>query len=90
VVLVQFVVTVRDRDRFARTFDDWRDRMEADGAKDPQLYWNENEPNQVSMMAWWESHDAMMESSDRTGDQFQEEAGTVGLDWDTYIWTEFE
>ena len=87
-VLVQFVVTVPDKDRFISAYDDWRDRFEADGGKDGHLYWDENEPNRVSMMSWWESHDAMMESSEKSGDQFQEEAGTVGLDWDTYIWHE--
>lgn len=37
-------------------------------------------------MTEWESHDQMMESSERWGDPFQEAAGTVGLEWETRIW----
>ncbi len=85
-VLVQFRVTVADVDRFVAAFTKWRDTFEQDGARDQRLYQSESNPNELTMMAEWESHDAMMESSERRGDPFQEDAGTVGLEWETRIW----
>ena len=85
-VLVQFRVTVPDVDRFKRAVEKWKDAFEADGARNQQLYVAESQPNEVTMMAEWESHDAMMESSDKRGEDFQADAGTEGLDWETRIW----
>ncbi|HXF35897.1 MAG TPA: antibiotic biosynthesis monooxygenase [Actinomycetota bacterium] len=85
-VLVQFRVTVPDVDRFVAAFTTWRDTFEQDGARDQRLYRSESNPNELTMMAEWESHHAMMESSERRGDAFQEDAGTVGLEWETWIW----
>jgi hypothetical protein len=36
----------------------------------------------------WESHDAMMAGTDRFGDDFNRDAGTEGLEWETRIWHE--
>ena len=85
-VLVQFRVTVPDVDRFKAAVEKWKDTFEADGARNQQLYVAEAEPNEVTMMAEWESHDAMMESSDKRGEDFQADAGTEGVDWETRIW----
>ena len=38
------------------------------------------------MLAEWDSHDAMMESSEKSGEAFQADAGTEGLEWETRIW----
>ena len=40
----------------------------------------------VSVISEWESHDQMHEASEKHGDQFNEEAGTAGLQWTTHIW----
>lgn len=85
-VLVQFRVTVSDVDRFKAAFEKHLEEMKSDGAVNPQLWSGEANPNELSMMAEWESHDAMMESSDKRGDEFQADAGTEGLDWETRIW----
>jgi quinol monooxygenase YgiN len=85
-VLVQFRVTVPHVDRFMAAFEKWRDTFEEDGARDQRLYQSESDRNEITMMAEWESHDAMMESSDKRGDEFQADAGTEGLEWETRIW----
>ena len=85
-VLVQFRVTVPDVDQFKAAYEKWRDAFERDGAGDQRLYRSESDPNEITMMAEWESHDAMMVSSDKRGDAFQADAGTQGLEWETRIW----
>lgn len=85
-VLGQFRVTVPDVGRFRAAFEKHLEEMKSDGAVNPQLWSSEANPNEVSMMAEWESHDAMMESSDKRGDEFQADAGTEGLEWETRIW----
>ena len=85
-VLVQFRVTVPDVAKFKAAYEKWRDAFEQDGAGDQRLYRSESDPNEITMMAEWESHDAMMVSSDKRGDAFQADAGTQGLEWETRIW----
>jgi len=84
-VLVEFRVTVPDVDRFKAAYDTWRETFGHDGAGDQRLYQSESNPNELTMMAERESHDAMMVSSDKRGDAFQADAGTEGLDWETRI-----
>jgi quinol monooxygenase YgiN len=84
-VLVQFRVTVPDVDHFTSAYEKWRDTFQQDGAADQRLYQSESNPNELTMMAEWESHDAMMVSSDKRGDAFQADAGTEGLEWETRI-----
>ncbi len=85
-VLVQFRLTVSDVDRFKAAYEKWKGVFEQDGGKNGALYQSESDPNEITMMAEWESHDAMMESSEKSGDSFQADAGTEGLDWETRIW----
>ncbi len=85
-VLVQFRVTVPDVDRFKAAFEKHVEEMKSDGAVNARLWVSEAQPNEITMMAEWESHDAMMVSSDKRGDEFQADAGTEGLDWETRIW----
>jgi hypothetical protein len=40
----------------------------------------------VCTLSEWESHDAMMAATDRFGDDFNRDAGTEGLEWETRIW----
>jgi hypothetical protein len=35
----------------------------------------------------WDSHDSFHTSSDKYGDEFNQRAGTEGLDWRTGVWT---
>lgn len=85
-VLVQFRVRVPDVERFKAAYEELRPLAEQDGARNQALYQAENDPNELTMMAEWDSHDAMHESSEKRGDEFQGKAGTVGLDWETRIW----
>ena len=85
-VLVQFRVRVSDVDRFKNAFEKWRAKFEEDGARNAELYTAESDPQEIGWFAEWDSHDAMMESSERYGEQFQADAGTQGLDWETRIW----
>ena len=85
-VLVQFRVVVPDVERFKATMAKYAPNFEADGARNQQAWVSESDPNEVTTMAEWESHDQMMASTDRWGDAFNAEAGTEGLDWETRIW----
>ena len=85
-VLVQFRVTVPDVDRFVHAYKKHTPFFEEDGGRNGAVYMSESAPNEVTMMAEWDSHDAMMESSEKRGEAFQADAGTEGLDWETRIW----
>lgn len=85
-VLVQFIVKVSDVDRFVATSEKFAPMMVEMGGKQGAVYEDENEPGLVCTISEWESHDQMHAASEKYGDQFNEEAGTEGLDWATHIW----
>ena len=53
---------------------------------DGKPFTSEADPSEIGFFAEWDSHDQMMESSERSGEAFQADAGTQGLDWETRIW----
>jgi quinol monooxygenase YgiN len=85
-VLVQFRVTVPDVDKFKAAWEELKPAAQQDGARNQALYQAESNPNEITMMAEWDSHDAMHESSEKRGDEFQAKAGTEGVEWETRIW----
>ena len=85
-VLVQFRVKVPDVDRFKAAWEDLGPLAEQDGARNNALYQAESDPGELAMFGEWDSHDQMMESSEKRGEDFQAKAGTEGLDWETRIW----
>jgi quinol monooxygenase YgiN len=84
--LVQFIVRVPDVDRFKAAWEEYGPLFEQDGSTNNALYQSEADPNLLGMFGEWASHDAMMESSEKRGEEFQAKAGTEGLDWETRIW----
>lgn len=85
-VLVQMRVRVDDVDRFKAAYDQWLPQMGEMGGTSVGLYFAESDPNEVSLLEEWESHDQMHAASEKYGDQFNESAGTVGKDWETRVW----
>jgi quinol monooxygenase YgiN len=85
-VLVQFRVTVPDVDKFKAAYEELKPLAQQDGARNQALYQAEDNPNEVTLMAEWDSHDSMHASSEKRGDEFQAKAGTEGLEWETRIW----
>lgn len=85
-VLVQFRVTVPDVERFKATIAKYEPIFEKDGARNQTAWFSESEPSEVTTMSEWDSHDHMMSSTDKWGDDFNREAGTEGLEWETRIW----
>jgi quinol monooxygenase YgiN len=85
-VLVQMRVRVDDVDKFKAAYQEWLPMIGDHGGKSIGLYFAENDPNEVSLLEEWDSHDEMHEASEKYGDQFNETAGTVGKDWETRIW----
>ena len=85
-VLVQFRVKVPDVERFLATAKRFQPLMEQMGARNQSVYASEADPSEITTMAEWDSHDAMHEASEKYGDEFNAEAGTEGLDWETRIW----
>jgi hypothetical protein len=85
-VLVQMRVTVPDVDRFLATSKRFEPLMEEMGAKNQRIYRSESLPSEVTSLSEWDSHDQMHEASEKYGDQFNSEAGTEGLEWETRIW----
>ena len=87
-VLVQFRVKVPDTGRFKKAVEN----LGPDMQKGPGYvsftgaYTAESDPNEVTDLEQWESHDHMHAASEKHGDQFNAEAGTDGLDWETRIW----
>ena len=85
-VLVQMRVTVSDVERFVATSKRFEPLMEEMGARNQGIYQSEADPNEMTSMSEWDSHDAMHAASEKYGDQFNSEAGTEGLQWETRIW----
>jgi hypothetical protein len=85
-VLVQMSVKVSDIDRFVATARKFQPMMAEMGARDQATYVDQNDPSVVTTMSEWDSHDEMHEASEKYGDQFNSEAGTEGLEWETRIW----
>ncbi len=69
-VQVQFIVKVPDVERFKATSKRFQPLMADMGAKNQRTYFDENDPNVVSTMSEWDSHDQMHEASEKYGDQF--------------------
>ena len=85
-VLVQFRVRVPDVERFRAAAAKFAPVIEELGGRNHRAYVAESDPSEVSTFSEWESHDAMMAATDRFGDDFNREAGTEGLEWETRIW----
>jgi hypothetical protein len=85
-VVVPYIVRVSDVDRFVATSEKFAPMMEEIGGKRGGVYEDENTPGLVSTISEWDSHHQMHAASDKYGDQFNEEAGTAGLEWTTHIW----
>ena len=87
-VLVQFRVRVPDVERFKATAEKYTPIFEGLGGRNHRAYVSEADPQEVTTFSEWESHDAMMAATDRFGDDFNRDAGTEGLEWETRIWHE--
>jgi quinol monooxygenase YgiN len=89
-VLVQMRVTAPDVDRIVAAHRKYAPLFADMGAKGHRIFQSESNPNEVTFMADWDSHDAMHAASERYGDDFNKEAGTEGLEWETRVWREFD
>jgi len=85
-VLVQMSVKVSDVERFMQAARKYEPIMAAAGATNQHVYVDENDPTLVSSLSEWESHDAMHSASEQWGDNYNSDAGTEGLEWETHIW----
>ena len=85
-VLVQMRVRAPDVERFKKAYAEWEPRLGDFGGKTVGLYRDESDPNEVTLLEEWESHDQMHEASEKYGEQFNATAGTEGLEWETRIW----
>jgi len=85
-VLVQFRVKVPDVERFKRAAEKFTPVIEELGGHNHRAYVSESDPTEVTTLSEWESHDAMMSATDRFDDDFNRDAGTEGLEWETRIW----
>jgi quinol monooxygenase YgiN len=85
-VLIQMRVTAPDVDRFLAAHRKFEPLFAEMGATDRRIFRSEADPNEVTLMSEWESHDAMHAASEKYGDDFNREAGTEGLEWETRIW----
>jgi quinol monooxygenase YgiN len=85
-VLVQMTVRAPDPERFIATAKRFEPMMQEMGARNQAVYAAEHDPNELTTMSEWDSHDDMHAASEKHGDQFNDEAGTTGLEWTTRIW----
>lgn len=85
-VLVQMTVKVSDVERFMRTAKKFEPIMAEAGARNQHVYADENDPNLLTSLSEWDSHDVMHHASEEHGDQYNADAGTEGLAWETHIW----
>jgi hypothetical protein len=86
VVLVQFRVKVSDVERFREATVKHTPTIAELGGRNHRAYVSESDPTEVCTLSEWDSHDAMMAATDRFGEDFNRDAGTEGLEWETRIW----
>ncbi len=87
-VLVQFRVRPPDVDRFRAASEKYAPTIERLGGRNHHAYVAESDPGEVCTLSEWDSHDAMMAATDQFGDDFNRDAGTEGIEWETRIWHE--
>jgi len=87
-VLVQMSVRVPDVDQFLATSRKFEPMMEEMGARNQRILQSESDLSEVCSLSEWDSHDVMHAASEKYGDQFNSEAGTEGLQWETRIWNQ--
>ena len=85
-VIVQFIVKVPDVDKFVAVSKKFQPLMAAEGARNPSVSEDENNPGLMSTMAEWDGHDQMHAASEKHGEAFNAELGAGDLDWATHIW----
>jgi hypothetical protein len=57
----------------------------APGRSSSEVYRSQADSS-VLVLERWESHAAMHSYQDKVGDDFNQRAGTAGLDWQTGVW----
>jgi quinol monooxygenase YgiN len=87
-VLVQFRVKVPDLERFRAAVEKHAPTIAQLGGRNHHAYVSESDRSEVCTLSEWDSHDAMMAATDQFGDDFNRDAGTEGLEWETRIWHE--
>ena len=85
-VLVQMRVKVPDVERFVATSKRFTPLFEEMGGRNQGIFQSESDPSEMTTMSEWDDHDQMHAASEKYGDQFNSEAGTEGLEWETRIW----
>ena len=85
-VLVQMTVKVDDVERFIAASKKYAPMMAGMGARNGEVYEDENDPGTVTTISTWDDHDQMHKASEKYGDAFNADAGTEGLQWTTHIW----
>jgi hypothetical protein len=65
----------------------WMEGQPEQGLTSTKVYRSEADPAQLLIVQEWDSHDSFHTSSDKYGDEFNQRAGTEGLDWRTGVWT---
>jgi len=85
-VLIEMSVRVDDPQRFVMAVGKNRVVMERAGARNVMIARSEADPYVMLMSAEWDSHKQMHDSSKRSGDLFNHDAGTEGKQWETRVW----
>ena len=62
-VLVQMRVRAPDVERFRKAYAEWEPRLGDFGGKSVGVYQAESDPNELTLLEEWESHDQMHEAS---------------------------
>ena len=84
-VLVTMKVGPVDWAKF-RAAAEWLDGQDSPGLSSSEIYRSEGDQDSVLVVQKWDSHDAMHTVTERVGPEFNQRAGTEGLEWETGIW----
>jgi hypothetical protein len=84
-VIVQLRVRVEDVGRLVSTYGAFRPRVEESGGKPIGIFYSESDPNEVTILEEWASHDGLVELSATYVGEFNATAGTSDLTWDNRI-----
>ena len=84
-VLLTMQVGPVDWEKFSSATE-WGYGHKPSGLISGKIYRAEADPSKVLVVEEWESHDAWHVYAEQVGEEFNDRAGTAGLDWQDTIW----
>lgn len=86
-VVVQMSIAPPDPTAFRSACEWLAGKDRPSGMRAAQVLADENGSGRMCLLQEWDDHDSFHSYTEKIGDEFNQRAGTVGLDWVTNVWS---